>query len=212
MKNNFSIIISNTTRSLQYIIHLKKNNFVPKNIIYFDYGTKKINLKKKYFNGSKVKKFKTNYINSKVSKFILSLKEKFIIYSGYPGIIEKNKKVLKTKKLIHSHSGKLPNFKGSTAIYYSILKEKNIFCSTIILNKNLDDGEILLQKKYPIPRNILDIDNEYDDFIRAQNIIFLLKNFDKLKIKKKRKKTFSHYYVIHPILRSIVFRKYEKNF
>ena len=212
MKNNFSIIISNTTRSLQYIIHLKKNNFVPKNIIYLDYGTKKINFKKKYFNGSKVKKFKTNYINSKVSKFILSLKERFIIYSGYPGIIEKNKKVLKTKKLIHSHSGKLPNFKGSTTIYYSILKEKNIFCSTIILNKNLDDGEILLQKKYPIPRNIISIDKEYDDFIRSQNIIFLLKNFDKLKIKKERKKIFSPYYVIHPILRSIVFRKYEKNF
>lgn len=190
MKNNFSIIISNTSRSLEYMKHLNKNGFVPKNVIYLDNGSKKITFKKEYLKGSKIKKFKTNYINAKVSKFILSLEEKFIIYSGYPGVIEKNKEVLKKKKLIHSHSGKLPNFKGSTTIYYSILKEKKIFCSTIILNKNLDDGNILIQKKYPFPKNITSIDKEYDDFIRSQNIIFLLKNFDKIKIKKKKKKIF----------------------
>ena len=157
MKNNFLIIVSNTSRSYQYLKCLKKNNFFPKNIIYLNDGlknsiSKKLKLKKFFFKKIIINEFNSNYINAEVSKFILSLKIKFIIYSGYPGVIEKNKKVLKAKHLIHSHSGKIPNYKGSTTIYYSILNEKKIYCSTIILNENLDDGKILLIKEYPIPK------------------------------------------------------------
>jgi len=216
MKSNFSIIISNTSRSYEYLKCLKKYNFLPKNIIYLNDGLKnsvsrKLKLKKFFFKEIKINEFNSNYINTEVSKFILSLKVKFIIYSGYPGVIEKNKKILKSKNLIHSHSGKIPNYKGSTTIYYSILKEKKIYCSTIILSKNLDDGKILLRKEYPIPKKIYKIDKEYDDHVRSRNIIFLLKNFNKLKLKKKVITKHMPYYVIHPLLRSIVFKKYEKN-
>ena len=65
--------------------------------------------------------------------------------------------------------------------------------------------------KYPIPKNILQIDNEYDDKIRAKNIVFILKKYDKLKVTKKNIKKNNPYYVIHPLLRSLVFRKYAKN-
>lgn len=216
MKNNFSIIVSNTSRSYQYLRQLKKNKLIPKDIIYLNDGsnnliTKKIKLNKFFFPKIIVKSFYANYINNNVARFLLSKNTNYIIYSGYPGVIEKNNKVLKSKKLIHSHPGKLPQYRGSTTIYYSILKEDKIYCSTIILNNNLDSGKILLIIKYPIPKNILQIDNEYDDKIRAKNIVFILKKYDKLKVTKKNIKKNNPYYVIHPLLRSLVFRKYAKN-
>mgnify|MGYP006095664933 CR=1 FL=1 len=216
MKNNFSIIVSNTSRSYQYLRQLKKNKLIPKDIIYLNDGsnnliTKKIKLNKFFFPKIVVKSFYANYINNNVARFLLSKNTNYIIYSGYPGVIEKNNKVLKSKKLIHSHPGKLPQYRGSTTIYYSILKENKINGSTIILNNNLDSGKILLIIKYPIPKNILQIDNEYDDKIRAKNIVFILKKYDKLKVTKKNIKKNNPYYVIHPLLRSLVFRKYAKN-
>lgn len=216
MKNNFSIIVSNTSRSYQYLRQLKKNKLIPKDIIYLNDGsnnpiTKKIKLNKFFFPKIIVKSFYTNYINNNVARFLLSKNTNYIIYSGYPGVIERNNKVLKSKKLIHSHPGKLPQYRGSTTIYYSILKEDKIYCSTIILNKNLDSGKILLIIKYPIPKKISQIDNEYDDKIRAKNIVFILKKYDKLKVTKKKIKKNNPYYVIHPLLRSLVFRKYAKN-
>ena len=216
MKNNFSIIVSNTSRSYQYLRQLKKNKLIPKDIIYLNDGsnnliTKKIKLNKFFFPKIIVKSFYANYINNNVARFLLSKNTNYLIYSGYPGVIERNNKVLKSKKLIHSHPGKLPQYRGSTTIYYSILKEDKIYCSTIILNNNLDSGKILLIIKYPIPKKILQIDNEYDDKIRAKNIVFILKKYDKLKVTKKSIKKNNPYYVIHPLLRSLVFRKYAKN-
>ena len=115
--------------------------------------------------------------------------------------------VLKQKNLIHCHSGKLPKFRGSTTIYYSLLKEKKIFCSTLILSKNIDQGKILLIRKYSRPKNILTIDKKYDDFIRSKNLLYVLKNFEKLKPMNQKANDIIPYYVMHPVLRSIAFKK-----
>ena len=104
----------------------------------------------------------------------------------------------------------MPNYKGSTTIYYSLLKEKKIYCTTFILDKKLDDGKILLIKKYNIPKVIKSIDNKYDDEIRAKNLIFVLKNFDKIKLININKKKNLPYYVMHPLLKTIVFFKFRK--
>ena len=59
----------------------------------------------------------------------------------------------------------------------SLLKEKKIFCSTLILSNGIDQGKILLIKKYSRPKNIFTIDKKYDDFIRSKNLLYVLKNF-----------------------------------
>ena len=120
--------------------------------------------------------------------------------------------MLKKKIIIHNHSGKIPEFKGSTTIYYSLLKEKKIYCSTIILNNKIDEGKILFIKKYPIPKNIMLIDNKYDDYIRSNNLILFMKSFKKLNVRSKKKSNLQPYYVIHPLLRSIVFKKFMKKY
>ena len=55
-----------------------------------------------------------------------------------------------------------------------MLKENKIFCTTFVLNPKIDSGKILLINEYPIPKNIKIIDNEYDDKIRAKNIVQVL--------------------------------------
>ena len=215
MKNNFSILISNTTRSIQYLIILRKNSFNPNYLIYLDdknnSETRKIIQKKLLsFNKSKLKIFNYKKINHKVGNFLINLEDKNIIYSGYPGILIKNEKLLKHKNIIHNHPGKLPQYKGSTTIYYSLLKDKNIHCSTLILNKKIDSGKILLIRRYNLPKNIKTIDREYDDKIRSLNLEYFLKN-SKVKVyEKKGQKKILPYYVIHPILRSLTFKNYMK--
>jgi len=212
MIKKFSIIISNTLRSLSYLDTFKKNKIIPHEIIYLDNGVKNINsitLKKKkfYFPKVKTKTFKNDYISGNVSKFLLKSNIKNVIYSGYPAKIIKNKKILKKINFIHSHPGKLPEFRGSTTIYYSLLKNKKIFCSTIILNKNIDEGKLLFTKRYPIPNNIFFIDKKYDNLIRSQNLLYVMKNLINLKPKKQKRSDKYPYHVIHPVLRSIVFKR-----
>tara|TARA_A100001015_G_C14963131_1_gene701794 strand:- start:234 stop:890 length:657 start_codon:yes stop_codon:yes gene_type:complete len=217
MIKNFSIIVSNTSRSLSYLNILKKNNFTPNFIIYLEDKNKdKIsNLIRKKINKFPKRKIKTllkTKIDTKIDKLLIKLHDKFIIYSGYPGILVKSSKLLKKKIIIHNHSGKIPEFKGSTTIYYSLLKEKKIYCSTIILNNKIDEGKILFIKKYPIPKNIMLIDNKYDDYIRSNNLILFMKSFKKLNVRSKKKSNLQPYYVIHPLLRSIVFKKFMKKY
>ncbi len=208
----YSIILSNNERSYEYLRLLIDKNKIPSFIIHLDF--KNINIFRKkiinLINNKKInyKSFKTDNVDKKdIEKFIINLRDKIIIYSGYSGKIIKNKSVLKKKILLHSHTGKLPNYKGSTTIYYSLINEKKIFCTTFIMNHNIDKGKILLIKRYPLLKNNKNIDS-YDNKIRAQNILTTLNNFNKLnKSKKNYKDNFSSYYIIHPVLRYLALKK-----
>ena len=208
----FSMILSNNLRSYEYLKLLIKNQKYPKYIIYLDYKNNN-KLKKKIFSiikkeKIKYKSFKANNIDKiLIKKFLLNLKEKIIVYSGYAGKIVKSKNIFKQKMLLHSHSGKLPYYKGSTTIYYSLIQEKKIYCSTFVMNSNIDEGKILLIKRYPLIKNYKNLDN-YDNKIRAKNILETLDNFSFLMSRRKRfNNNFSPYYIIHPILRYIALKK-----
>lgn len=207
----YSIVLSNNKRSYEYLKLFINEKKFPTFIVHLDHeGDQKA--KKKIF--SLIGKKKLNYKifnvndvgNYNVKKFILKLRNKIIIYSGYSGKIIKDKSILKKKLFLHSHSGKLPIYKGSTTIYYSLLKEKNIFCTTFIMNSHIDKGSILLIKRYPLIKRLRNID-DYDNKIRAKNTLETLKNFKKLKNNiKKFKDNYSPYYIIHPILRYIALK------
>ena len=212
MITEFSIILSDTTRSAAYLISLYNEKIYPKEIILLN-KNKQFYLKKtilsKFENVSCIKKFKCNWINQNIKNYIYKKKIKNLVFSGTPGYIIKDSRFLKKIDLIHCHPGKLPQFKGSTTIYYSLLKNKKINCSSIILNNKLDSGKILLIKRFKLPRNIQTIDKDYDDLIRSKTLISTLKNLKKLKAKKINNRVDDPYFVIHPVLRSIVFKKFS---
>ena len=213
MNGSISIIISNNLRSLEYLdifIKLKKE---PNKVIYIDDNKsllikkkiKKILFLEKIFKNKKT--FYSKKFSNQVIKYLLKDKEKNFILSLPHGEIIKNKKLLKSKNLIHFHPGKLPLFRGATSIYYSILKKKEIGCSTIIMSSDLDGGNLLFDKKFSFPKKTKDIDKKYDIEIRKICLEYLLKNFKKLEPKPQKKINKLHYYLAHPIIRKLAVMK-----
>ena len=145
-KKEFNLLLANTNRSVDYVNYLKTKNLKPKKIIIYS----KSKVKKKliinsFFNN--IILFKTNDINNnKLVNYLLNLKEYYFIFSGYPAKIIKSSILLDKKFIIHSHPGKLPEYKGSTTIIYSIIKQNKIWCSTIRMNEKIDGGKILILK------------------------------------------------------------------
>jgi methionyl-tRNA formyltransferase len=202
---NFNLLLSNTPRSIFYFESLIKKKLFPNNIIL--YGNKNSAIIKKKANIYNINYIfiKCGSINSKkLTKKIFQTKIGYFIYSGYPGEIVKSK--LLNLNLIHAHPGKLPNFKGSTTLYYSIILTKKITCSVIRISKKIDDGQILFSKSFSLPKNMKKLENKYDYKVRAEAIIAFLKSSQK-KYKTKSKLIYSNYYVAHPIIRQIVFDK-----
>ena len=203
-----NLILSNTNRSLEYIKILVKNKF--KINIIFIYSTQnnpKIlkEISKLNF-PSKIIKLKFNDINKiNLSDLKKINNDKYNIISTYPGEIIYNRKLLK-KKLIHCHPGDLPEFKGSTTIYYSLILKKNIFVTVFEMNSKIDSGLILFKKKFFAPSNIKDIEKNYDNTIRAKALNDYLK-LNKKKMYKRTKKEPLPYYIAHPIIRQIILNK-----
>ena len=203
----FSLIIANNKRSFAYIKELFKEKYFPKEIIVLDNKDKKIlSLAKK--NNLKVKFLNTKNINSpKAINYIKKNKIYTFIYSGYASEIIKNNNLLKLKKFIHAHPGKIPEFKGSTTIFYSFLKNRTVYCSVFRMSKVLDSGKLIFLKKFNIKPKDLEQFDVFDYRIRIQTIIEALKTNFKYKKVKIIKKKFIDYHVAHPIIRSLVKKK-----
>mgnify|MGYP001193747430 CR=1 FL=1 len=213
-----TLIISSNQRSMTYLKILEGNYLLPEKIVFLKDRKEKFFNKKiliflnKYKTKIDLKIFNNTQINNSViSNYLKNLKSKLFLVSLYPGKkgIIKDKSLLKKKFLIHSHSGKLPEYKGSTTIYYSLLKDKKIWCDTFFLSEKIDQGKIICSNEYPIPKNITSIDKNYDAKIRALNLVAALKKLKKKKIKFKTNKKIknSYYYIMHPILRLLTINK-----
>ena len=174
------------------------------------YSNKKKGLIYKFVNEKKINNLliycKTKNINSSIINKKLELyKSKFNIISTYPGEIVENSKLLK-KKLLHSHPGDLPMFKGSTTIYYTILSKKKICVTLFFMNKEIDGGKIVYKRYFNYPKNLNEIEKNFDNRIRALTLIEYLKSSKNYKF-RKIKKFILPYYIAHPIIRQIVLNK-----
>ena len=142
-----NLILSETPRSLIYLNKIIKHKIKINKIILY---SKKFGEVYKFINKKNKKNLliycKSNNINSITIDKNLKLNKKNInIISTYPGEIVNNSSLLK-KKLLHCHPGDLPQFKGSTTIYYSILLKKRICVTIFIMSKSIDKGEIVYKK------------------------------------------------------------------
>jgi len=203
-----NLILSDTERSLNYIQMIFKNNINVNKIIF--YSNKKKGLIYNFIKQKKINNLliycKTKNINSSIINKKLKLyKSKLNIISTYPGEIVENPKLLK-KKLLHSHPGDLPIFKGSTTIYYTILLKQKICVTLFFMNKEIDAGKIVYKKYFNYPKNLNEIEKNFDNKIRALTLIEYLKSTKNYKFKKTRR-NFLPYYIAHPIIRQIVINK-----
>ncbi len=202
-----NLILSETPRSLKYLEQIIKHKIKISKIILY---SKKFG---KVFEFIKKKKIdnlliycKSNNINSHIiTRNLESDKTKINVISTYAGEIVNNSSLLK-KKLIHCHPGDLPEFKGSTTIYYSMIIKKKICVTIFIMSRKIDEGKILYKKYFNSPKNLNDIENSFDNKIRASALIEYLKNQRIINVSNKRNKILP-YYIAHPIIRQLVLKK-----
>ena len=151
---------------------------------------------------------KSKNINNKILvKTIINNSKSNILMSLYPGEIVKNLQLIDDRICLHNHTGKLPNYRGSTTIYYSLLKEKKIYCTTFRIDKKIDEGKILYINRHSIPKKGINLD-DYDNIVRAKNFVEFLKG----KIGKNKTSLRNEtYYTIHPILRNLAYKVINGN-
>jgi len=132
---------------------------------------------------------------------------KIVIYSGYGGQLISDEMLGSGPQFLHVHSGWLPEYRGSTAIYYALLQGEDPGVTALILDRNIDTGPIVARRRYPKPYSGLDIDRVYDAAVRADLLVEVMSAFARdgclpsLEIQTPEQGR--SYYVIHPVLKHV---------
>lgn len=153
------------------------------------------------------KEFKFNDINNhELIEFIKKSNTEYFIFTG--GGILKDEILSCRSKFIHFHPGIVPEYRGSTCFYYSIINQGYCGVTAFIMNKGLDTGDIIYQKKFLKPSHQF-IDDVYDANIRSETLIDILKNnyLEKNQTTKQDKIEGNTYFIIHPVLKHIAILK-----
>lgn len=88
----------------------------------------------------------------KLVNFLQNIPENFGVFTG-GGILRKP--ILGCgKKFIHVHPGVVPAVKGADCILWSALVRKMVGMSAFFMNEEIDTGDILCTKEYPLPKLI----------------------------------------------------------
>lgn len=144
--------------------------------------------------------------DSSVVEAIRRRSESVFIYSGFGGALLRKDILATGKHFLHVHGGYLPDYKGSTTNYYSLIKENTLGASAIFLSEEIDCGPVLLRRKFPPPENRWAIDHIYDSAVRAKILVETLKNYLKCRgweFELPSNTGGETYYIIHPVLKHI---------
>ena len=216
------IILTPNSRSQAYIQKILKHNILMDEIIFLndnsshpDYTNEEITKSKEYgfdlsksVNSSLIEN-KLDYTefdfvdinNPKLIHFISKSDCDFFIFSG--GGILKDEILSTSKKFVHFHPGIVPNYRGSTCFYYSMINENQCGVTAFFMDKHLDTGKIILQKTFDSPNHEF-VDNVYDPYIRSETLVEVLKNnYLVSKDLKEQSPKGETYYIIHPVLKHI---------
>ena len=133
--------------------------------------------------------------------------EQTIVFSGYGGVILKPQMLRLNKTFLHVHGGILPDYRGSTTNYYSLIKEGKIGAAAIVMNQEIDQGDILYQSSFELNADREEVDHVYDPMARAivlREVITQLTQRGTLPNPiKQRGDEGELYFVIHPVLKHI---------
>ena len=139
-------------------------------------------------------------------KYVKNNQLDFYIFTG-GGVLKKP--ILNSgTKFIHLHPGIVPQYRGSTCFYYSILNDGNCGVTAYVMEEKLDAGDIIFQKKFQAPKHKF-LDTVFDPHIRSNTLIEMLENnlLDDCNFKKQDKSEGDMYFIIHPVLKHLAILK-----
>ena len=130
----------------------------------------------------------------------------FLIYSGAGGAILRRGLFETGKRFLHIHPGLVPQYRGSTPFYYSLLVDDTCGTSAMFLDEQIDTGPVLARRSYPPPADRTTIDHGYDPFIRSDMLVRVLREYTetgRFNIQSQQGEEGETYYIMHPVLRHI---------
>ena len=142
---------------------------------------------------------------------IAELDARTLIYSGFGGQILRAPVLATGKQFLHVHGGYLPDFRGSTTNYYSMIADDTLGASAIFLTAQIDAGPILLRRRFPAPPDRTRIDHLHDAAARAICLCDVLRDFADSGVwpsgtpagEQMPESYPEAYYVIHPVLKHL---------
>jgi len=137
---------------------------------------------------------------------LMELEPELVIYSGYGGQLVSAETLDCGVPFLHMHAGWLPDYRGSTTVYYSWLESNACGVSALLLDPDIDEGPLVARRRYPAPPNGIDVDLIYDNAMRADLLVRVLKDYrdqGKLAPTNQSRDLGQTFYVIHPVLKHI---------
>jgi methionyl-tRNA formyltransferase len=130
-----------------------------------------------------------------------------LIYSGAGGQIVSPEALGMETRFLHMHAGHIPEYRGSTTIYYALLNGERPAVTAIFLDARIDTGGILVRRSYPMPERNIDIDRVYDASVRADTLVRLLHDYAATGSfpvpRPQAQDEGATYFVIHPVLKHL---------
>jgi len=142
------------------------------------------------------------------AELLLLLKQlapEVLVYSGYGGQLVPDV-ILNQCPVLHIHSGALPQYRGSTTLYYEILEHGACAASAILLSLQIDTGPVVQVCHYPMPPATIDVDYLYDNQIRADLLVKVLtfrQQHGHLPEPEAQMAEMPPYFIIHPVLKHL---------
>ena len=216
---DIAMVAADTSRTLCYFKVLIRNGLLPAYVLLL------LNSEAKLLPGQKTNESKdqlltllkdanihyeispNNDINSvEVVTQIENREESVFIFSGFGGVLLRDNILATGKKFLHVHGGYLPDYKGSTTNYFSLINENTIGASSIFITKDIYCGLVLLRRKFAPPAQRETIDHIYDSEVRAKVLVETLQKYvadGKFNFELQSNLGGETFYIIHPVLKHI---------
>ena len=181
-------LFTNNVRGIYSLKYLIKKKIKPKNVFIASKNLNKDIIK--IFKKSKLNYSILESIDSKEALNILKKTDMGLV-CGFPYILKERHLRLVKYGFLNLHAGLLPKYRGGSPLNWQIINNEKFFgISVIKLNKEIDDGDIVEEKKFRLLKRY-----KIEDLHRIAN-----KNFGKMLFKsiikvlaKKSSKTIKKY-------------------
>ena len=133
-----------------------------------------------------------------------------LIFSGYRTGILRNAAFEIGRRFLHVHGGYVPDYRGSTTFYYSILSDGMMGASAIWMDSGIDTGPVLARRQYPVPQGF-DVDYVLDPLVRADTLVNVLTHRSRTgewpETEHPSAEDGETFHKIHPVLKHLALRR-----
>jgi methionyl-tRNA formyltransferase len=152
--------------------------------------------------------------DASVTEALRQFHQPYVIFSGPSGAVLGPSFFGQGKHYLHVHPGQLPQYRGSTPMYYSLLKEQRLVATALFLEQAIDTGEVLMSRSFAIPEDPMAIDQDYDPWMRAQTLVAVLEEYlreGRFHTTPQPQDQAETFFVIHPVLKHIAILQAQGN-